>query len=362
MKAERKIVEGTKQRPKLKICLLSDYSGHSDEGVRKITFYLMQELSKYHEIKAFDLKSALSPKFWREIKDFCPQLIHSIPGPTIFTFIIMKALKFYCPNSKIVMSATHPNFYDIHSIFHGPSFVFSWLFQNFIFLLKPDLLLVQSHETEEMFRRKNLQTEFLPNGIDLEKFCPISPEVKAKLREKYGISPDKFVILHAGAIKKLRNIQILEKLQKGNDQVIILGSTSLHMEQDVYHDLEQRGCLVWRRYFDNVWEIFAMSDCYIFPVVDKAGSVEMPLSVLEAMACNLPVITTRFGALPGVFNGCDGLFFVKDEDEFTSILEIIKNSHLAIKTREKVMPYSWEGIGKKIERIYFRILGEVNEN
>ena len=350
------------QRPKLKICLLSDYSGHFDEGVRNITFYLMKELSKNHEVKPLDLKNVLTSRFWRDIKDFCPQVIHCIPGPTIFTFIIMKLLKLYCSNSKTVMSAVHPNFYDFHSILHGPSFAFSWLFQIFISLLKPDLLLVQSHETEGMFRRKNYRTKFLPNGVDIGKFHPVPPAIKAKLREKYGVSQEKFIILHAGAIKKWRNLQILGRLQKENNQVIILGSTSLEMEKDVYHSLEQRGCMIWRRYFKNVWEIYAMSDCYIFPVTDKAGAIEMPLSVLEAMACNLPVITTRFGALPRFFKEGEGLFFVDKEYNFIKRLEIIKNSNVVSKTREKVLPFSWDNVGKKLDKTYFRLVGEENEN
>ena len=60
-------------------------------------------------------------------------------------------------------------------------------------------------------------------------------------------------------------------------------------------------------YITHLEEIYALSDCYVFPTTDRRYCVEMPLSVLEAMSCNLPMLTTRFGALPGVFEEASGL-------------------------------------------------------
>lgn len=343
------------QSSRLKICLVS-YSGGTDEGIRGVTTHLTKELAERHEVKHVDLRTIHSLKQWREVKNFHPQIIHYIPGPSIFSFIIMKVLKLYCPHSKTVMSAINPTFHGFHSIFHGPSFALSWLFQNFIPLLKPDLLLVQSHETEEMFKRKNCKIEFLFNGVDTEKFRPVSIEDKARLREKYGVGKDKFVVLHVGTVKRWRNVQMLGKLQKGNNQIILIAGSFSNVGKEVYRSLEQRGCLVWRRYFEDIWEIYALSDCYVFPVVNKAGSIEMPLSVLEAMACNLPVISTRFRALPRVFKEGDGLIFVDKEEDFIDTLEKINETDTNIKTREKVLPYSWKNIGKKLEEIYLELI------
>ena len=67
----------------------------------------------------------------------------------------------------------------------------------------------------------------------------------------------------------------------------------------------------------NIEEVYALSDCYVFPTppMNKINSIEIPLSVLEAMACNLSVITTKFGALPKVFEEGDGLIFVDDGED-----------------------------------------------
>ena len=163
--------------------------------------------------------------------------------------------------------------------------------------------------------------------------------------------------MHVGSVRQRRNIQVLNRIQrKENNQVLIVGSTSTLMEQGVYKSLIENGCIVWRTYCESIEEIYALSDCYVFPVINKLGSVEMPLSVLEAMSCNLPVISTKFGALSRVFKEGDGLTFVDNEEGFIGEWEKSKNTDVKIKTREKVLPYSWENVGKKLDKIYTEVV------
>ena len=333
----------------MKICLLGEYSGELDEGMRKVSFYFAEELSKYHQVIALDLGYVFTKSFWKDIKNFNPEIVHYIHGPSIKSFILLKIISLHCRNAKTVMSAMRP--------------CVTYLSKGYIPLLKPDLILVQSLETENMFKKRGCKTEFLPCGVDTKKFIPATERAKEELREKYRIDKNTFVILHIGSIKEGRNVQLLEKLQKGNNQVVIIGAMSTGINEIIAQQLEKSGCFVWTKYFKNVEEIYAMADCYIFPTVYKkntlgrviADSVEMPLSVLEAMSCNLPVITTKFGALPRVFEEGDGLFFVEEEREFISALKEIKNG-TNIKTRKKVSPYAWENVEKKMDGIYSELI------
>jgi glycosyltransferase involved in cell wall biosynthesis len=194
----------------------------------------------------------------------------------------------------------------------------------------------------------------LLNGVDIQKFTPVGVETKQELRRKYGLLNDKFVILHLASFKKGRNLEVLKKLQLSNkqNQVLIVGRPSEHGNEDVISELKDAGCLIWNDYFPNLEEVYALSDCYIFPTVNKRNSIEMPLSVLEAMSCNLPVITTRFGAIPRVFKEGNGFFFVEKEEDFFKGIEEIKKGNLEVKTREKVIPYSWKNIVKRLVEIY----------
>ncbi|MEM0315162.1 MAG: glycosyltransferase family 4 protein [Archaeoglobaceae archaeon] len=231
-------------------------------------------------------------------------------------------------------------------------------------LFKPDLVLVQTKELEKKFRRQSCNVEFLPcGGVDLDRHRE-NREGKILLKEKYGIDRDKFVILHVGSIKRSRNVQSLTKLQTDENQVVIVGSTSVGVEMELYHQLERSGCLVLLQYIERIEEVYALADCYVFPVVPKknllesakVACIDIPLSVLEAMAHNLPVVSTKFGALPDIFEEGNGLFFVEREEEFISALNKVKSCK-DVRTREKVEAYSWGNIAKRLEQVYSKLIG-----
>lgn len=341
----------------MRICLLGEFNGNLDEGMRKTSFYIAKELSKYHHVLSIDLRKVISKSFWRSLKDFNPQIVHYIHGASLKSFILLKSISLYCKDAKTVISITRP-------YFSASKFLISFI--------KPDLVLVQSDEIEHIFKTLKCKTDFLPfGGVDTEKFNPRLKKIKEKLREKYGVKRDKFVILHAGSIKEGRNVMLLRKLQGKKNQVIVVGATSTGIQRGILHKLEEAGCIVWTNYFEHIEEIHSLSDCYVFPVLPKkdilgrniANSIEMPLSVIEAMSCNLPVITTKFGALPRAFKEGDGLFFAENENDFSTTLENIKNTNINVnvKTREKALLYSWENIGKKLEEIYSTLIGGKNE-
>lgn len=325
----------------LRICLIGHYNvKHHDEGVRTIAFHIAEELSKTHEILKLDVKDTI--KNLRHIKRFNPEIIHYILSPTAIGLITAKFISFLNPSAKSIISAPHPD-----SLPKG----------RWMSLFRPELVLVQSYQSEKMFQSLGYRTKFLPNGVDVEKFAPVSEDVKERLREKYNVDKDKFIILHVGSIKSGRNLHVLKRMQKVDDnQVLVIGSTSTDIEKETYQNLKENGCVVWTNYFKNIEEIYALSDCYVFPTTDKFSCIETPLSVLEAMSCNLPVITARFGALPRIFEEGDGLMFVEKEEDFFEAIEKIKNSAVVTKTREKVFPYSWDRVVKKLGVIYDELL------
>ena len=90
-----------------------------------------------------------------------------------------------------------------------------------------------------------------------------------------------------------------------------------------------------------------MADCYLFPVFHATSAIDAPLSVLEAMACNLPIVTTRFGALPGMFQSGNGFYYGDTEEE---IVRMVKQAveEQDCRTFEMVSPYSWDNAASTI--------------
>jgi len=71
--------------------------------------------------------------------------------------------------------------------------------------------------------------------------------------------------------------------------------------------LKKYGFRIIDEYVPNIEEIYNLADCYVFPTFKRHNCIDMPLSVMEAMACNIPVISTKFGGLPKIFKEGNGL-------------------------------------------------------
>jgi len=325
----------------MKICLIGEYCSELDEAMRKVSFYLAKELSKKNEVLTLNISDLLTFRFWKQLRSFSPNILHYTHGPSDWSYIILKILSFYCPGSKTVISAMHPRF--------------SGISKKIIRLFKPNIVLTQSSKTKHFFSELDCKTIFFPVGIDLHEFKPILNDEKKSLRKKYNLSENKFILLHIGSIKSKRNIQLLKHFQNDDNLVLIVGAVSTGIEDVILRELLSSGCVVFSEYIEHIYEIYNLSDCYIFPTdpKNKLNSIEIPLSVLEAMACNLPVISTKFGALTQIFKECDGLFFVdtNDDSRIYEALNIIK-SGLMVDTRSKVLQYSWNNIINKLVKIY----------
>lgn len=278
--------------------------------------------------------------------------MHYLHGPTIRSLLLLKGLQVYLNRCKIVISATRPYF----------SRFSRWA----IPFLKPDLILTQSEKFERFFNTKGCLVTFLPNGVNCDQFSPFNGQEKPSIRKNLGLPEDKKIILHVGHIKENRQLHIFQKIQELDAvQVVIVGGTAQKTDEKIKTELESSGVMVFHRYFEDVSIMYKSADMYIFPIQDsgndlpnaynQVGAIDLPLSVLETMSCNLPVITTRFGVLPRLFDPGNGLFYAEDENEIMDLVQSIPNN-VFCHTREKVLPYDWGKITSCIESAYQNLL------
>ncbi len=325
----------------MKICFVGHYTARPDNtgdlGTKHVGFEIARRVSERHQTIEINIREPLS---WRRAKPFQPQIIHFILGPSTLGLLAARLFTLYCSEARTVLSAPNPD-------------LPSWRLGAFF---RPNLVLVQSYESESTFGKMGCNTRFVPNGVDVERFLPGSPLTKMQLREKYAIRRDVFVILHVGPIIKRRNIEFLKNVQDANHQVIIVGR--MPADKQLHQVLVGAGCMVLTDCVEHIEEMYALSDCYIFPTpaANKGASIEIPLSVLEAMSCNLPVITTRFGALPRALEEGGGLVFVDSEDDLFQELTRAQQG-LEVRTRDRVLPYGWDNVIGSLEEIY----GEIAE-
>lgn len=323
------------------IYIVGDFSEDPDEGFRNIAYHITKELSKDNKVLKINEKKLFSLTLWKTIiySDY-PQVIHHLTDPTLRSLFALKITKLFWRNSTTVVSALFPHISSQQ--------------KKFMSVLQPDLILTQSDETDSLFKSFGYRSRFLTNGVDTKRFLPVTKNYKEKLREKYGIDKEKFVVLHVGHVRENRNLQLFRRIHGGDVQGVIVGSDYIEVNQKICQDLKKIGCILLLGYYENIEEIYALSDCYIFPVKENQ-SILTPLSVLEAMSCNLPVVTRGFYGLKRIFSEGDGLLYAEKDEDFIHSLNTIRQG-VTVKTRNKVLPYSWEEICKELSRIYNDLL------
>ncbi len=322
----------------MKICIVSNFSDNFDEGLRNVARSLYAALKKNHDVKKvnyYSIPDLIS------IRQFNPDIIHFVLSPTVYGLVLAKFTSLLNKNSKTIISATNCSIPE-------------WRILKILKLLKVDLVLVQTKLTEDFFKSLGFPTKYFFNSVDIDKFRPMDDSQKTKLRLKYKIPVEKFVLLHVASLTRQRNLDMLMEIQDDKNQVLIIGRENEKIDLNVFEKLNQKGCKVWLKHFQNIEEVYNLSDCYVFPSKEKNACIETPLSVLEAMACNLPVITTNFGSIPILFQEENGLFFIEEPGDISKILENI--SEVNVNNREKILPFAVDNYLIDLLTLYGEVL------
>ena len=334
----------------LKILLVGDFSENYDEGLKNIAKYFDEHLCRKNNVKRINVKKLISNETYSTITSFDPDVIHYFTAPTCSSFALLKFLSIRWPHGKTIISALRPQ----TSLLSKSSI----LRRVLGFFAKADVMLYQDNPDNLIDLSSKLI--YLPNGVDTNKFKPVTAEGKVQLRIKYNIDENKYVLTHVGHLFQRRNLEALIELQKQNPcyQVVIVAGTYIARDTDLLEKLRQSGCTVITGYLEQVEDIYRLSDCYVFPVL-WGNSISTPLSVLEAMACNLPVVSIDYPTL-SVFSNSQGFYLVKTPQDIIHAVDMVhreSNNGGEVNTRLEVLPYSWENVVTKLENIYLRLLG-----
>lgn len=209
--------------------------------------------------------------------------------------------------------------------------------------------------------------------------------------EKLGINPKKISVIHNGVDTTLFTPRTSEKIV-GNKQILWVGrfvsgkgveylieafsqvqkkipGTHLILVgegpekltiEDIIRKLHLQSLVTIIDYLENeeLPEMYKNSDIFVLPSLMEG----VPRTVLEAMACGIPVVTTNLSHLVGIIDGA-GLVVPPKNPALLSnaILTILENESLAEKMgqrgRTKIeQEYSWEDTVKKTFELYESVI------
>jgi glycosyltransferase involved in cell wall biosynthesis len=263
-----------------------------------------------------------------------PDLIVYVPSAsgTLFSFLRARGLQYICPDAHVSMVLPQMRRHT------APV-------RRLLSRLTPDSVFCQSAGTAGYLASLGVDSRFLPSGVDLRTFQPLSPSLKMHLRFKYCLPAKEYLVLHTGHLTPGRNTRVLGKLE-GVGRAVMLAGRSAGRDPRIKRKLEQQGVIVIDTYVERVEELYQAVDCYMFPVREEDAAMEFPLSVLEAMACDLPVIAYPYGGLPLALEPRDGLVFAENDD---ALLEAVGDSkQIQSNTRAQAQAFDWPRVAATI--------------
>ena len=334
-----------------------------DEGIKKFAYSIGHALAPDHPVRLINVdrsggaaarngaptgrdaameirdvsgtRTFMSPALRREVASFQPEAIVYVPSPssTVGSFLRSYVLRRHWPRARIGMVALIPRRHKpgVRSLLQGAA---------------PDVIFVPSYASLLHVSDLSLRGELLSVGVDLATFRPSHGDEKAALRRARGIPGDAFVFLHVGHLSEKRNLRALSKLTVlPNSYVVVIGSTSTPEDAALRAHLEAAGVRVIRELVP-VHEFYRLADAYVFPTIDSEGCVEIPLSVLEALASGLPVLARPFGGLRDVLSpGDDVRYFSSDEELVASAEALRRDSPPPVRD---VLAFAWRAVAERI--------------
>jgi glycosyltransferase involved in cell wall biosynthesis len=145
----------------------------------------------------------------------------------------------------------------------------------------------------------------IPNSVDTDRFHPISDSQKQALRAQLGLPLTNKIVTYTGRLVSYKGLPLLLRVwqalqgQYHNLTLVLVGTGGLDIhncEAELKAYVQEHGLqssVLFTGSVHNVPEYLQASDIFAFPTENDA----FPSSLVEAMTCQLPVITTPVGAI-----------------------------------------------------------------
>lgn len=200
----------------------------------------------------------------------------------------------------------------------------------------------------------------IPNSIDISKFRPVGHEAKMQYKTDLEYE-NKIIVTYVGHLNTKRYLGILIESWKEvvskhpNAHLLLVGGG--YRKNDLIeraNELKISKNIEFVGYTDNVYQFLRISDVFVFPTRSEGFGIAM----IEAMACELPVISTNVSSIPGVVGDTGILVEPGNPEALTkAIIRLIDDEHLrkelGRKGRKRVEDrYSDKIVTKKIKAVY----------
>lgn len=252
----------------MRIHIISTINGKLDEGMRNIATHLARELSQEHTV------------YCSELKDVTSIIVNNCRSDYTFIFARCNAHVYWLAR---LISWTTKHLWVV--CVQQPDEKFLALVEK-----KPlcaSYLSIVAEDLKRVTLREGFRKEVFALGIDREKFCPVSQEKQRQLKAKFGFDPDQPLVVHVGHCSQGRGLTDFSFVTGTQKMVVASGMFS---HEETVLSLAQDGVYVHQGYLPHIEHIYQMADVYLFPTRSAEYVISLPLSVMEALSCGVPVV------------------------------------------------------------------------
>ncbi|NCD09649.1 MAG: glycosyltransferase family 1 protein [Negativicutes bacterium] len=205
--------------------------------------------------------------------------------------------------------------------------------------------------------------EYIPNCVPLDKISPMSTDAQVEKKLQFGLNPETQIVLSVGRLTEQKGFPYLfraaqEVIQScPNTAFLVVGKGELKedFEQQIKSlGLEKSVRLLGFR--NDIFDLMQISTIFAMPSLWEG----LPVTLIEAGACRLPVVATNVGGIMEVVqDGENGLIIpMKDEKALARCLISLLSSpellrQMAEKARLRVeQSFSGPAVARRVENLY----------
>lgn len=304
------------------------------------------------------------PKAARQIAALNIDIIHSHGyKPSVYGFIISKL------KSISIMATCHLWFeltnrpFKTKALITLELFFYRW-FDRLVGVSEP----IKQVLVENGLNENNISV--VANGVEIEALTD-KAKIRDKIRTELGVTDDTFVIVNSGRLTKQKAqwvlIEAAKELKKSTDNFVVIIVGEGELKNELAEKINMCGLenhVKMLGFYAEMEQLLAAADCFALPSIDEG----MPMSLLEAVSSELPVICTHVGDIDKLItDNHSGLVVPLNSPSALCerALALIEDTELSVSlaksAKEKMIElYSSEAMANSYSDIYNSILSAKN--
>lgn len=216
--------------------------------------------------------------------------------------------------------------------------------------------------------------EVVFNCVDTNRFHPRNRDIyRRSIRTLLKIDDNVVILLFAGHNYRLKGLESLlgalsvlkERVPHQSIHLLITGRGQIARYKRIARKLGVLDLATFLGPVKDIEQFYGASDIYVHPTFYDSCS----LTVLEALASGIPVITTRFNGAADVITSDEGGKVLDDPKDVKTLAEAIaiflgreRREKARMITRQWVEKYTPEYNAEKTLEVYYKVLEEADGN